>query len=211
MAERTSSSRRPIKKGGMFIPALCNVIGTLLLIAVIVTSVPLAVPTLMGYEIYNVTSGSMEPTLPVGSVIYVKPTQAELVQPGDIIAFYVDAVVVTHRVVENRFVEGEFVTKGDANEMADFSNARYRDLVGVVKYHFPYLGNYLMIYSHQLTKVYLMVLAFCGVLFNVLAGRMRVRSQEKFREQVEQWERRQAARNKAEIEQIRKQNRMAGR
>ena len=211
MAERTSSSRRPIKKGGMFIPALCNLIGTLLVIAVIVTSVPLAVPTLMGYEIYNVTSGSMEPTLPVGSVIYVKPTQAELVQPGDIIAFYVDAVVVTHRVVENRFVEGEFVTKGDANEMADFSNARYRDLVGVVKYHFPYLGNYLMIYSHQLTKVYLMVLAFCGVLFNVLAGRMRVRSQEKFREQVEQWERRQAARNKAEIEQIRKQNRMAGR
>ncbi len=211
MAERTSSSRRPIKKGGMFIPALCNVIGTLLLIAVIATSVPLAVPTLMGYEIYNVTSGSMEPTLPVGSVIYVKPTQAELVQPGDIIAFYVDAVVVTHRVVENRFVEGEFVTKGDANEMTDFSNARYRDLVGVVKYHFPYLGNYLMIYSHQLTKVYLMVLAFCGVLFNVLAGRMRVRSQEKFREQVEQWERRQAARNRAEIEQIRKQNRMPGR
>lgn len=211
MADRTSSSRRPIKKGGMFIPALCNVIGTLLLIVVIATSIPLAVPSIMGYEIYNVTSGSMEPTLPVGSVIYVKPIQPETVQPGDIIAFYVDAVVVTHRVVENRFVEGEFVTKGDANEMEDFSNARYRDLVGVVKYHFPYLGNYLMIYSHQLTKVYLMVLAFCGVMFNVLAGRMRVRSQEKFREQVEQWERRQAARNKAEIEQIRKQSRMQGR
>ena len=29
---RTSSSRRPIKKGGMLIPALCNVIGTLLII-----------------------------------------------------------------------------------------------------------------------------------------------------------------------------------
>ena len=206
-SSRTSTSRRPIKKGGILIPALCNVIGTLLLIAVIATSVPLALPTLLGYEIYNVTSGSMEPTLPVGSVIYVKPTQAELVQPGDIIAFYVDAVVVTHRVVENRFVEGEFVTKGDANEMADFSNARYRDLVGVVKYHFPYLGNYLMIYSHQVTKVYLMVLAFCGVMFNVLAGRMRAHSEEKFRVQVEQWERRQAARSRAEMEQIRKQSR----
>ena len=201
----TASLRRPIKKGGTVIPALCNVIGTLLLIAVIVTSVPLAVPSLVGYEIYNVTSGSMEPTLPVGSVIYVEPVQPETVQAGDIIAFYVDATVVTHRVVENRFVEGEFVTKGDANELEDFNNPRYSDLVGVVKYHFPYLGNFLMIYSHPVTKVYLMVLAFCGVMFNILAGRMRAHAEEKFREQVEQWERRQAARSRAELEQIRKQ------
>ena len=40
MADRTSTSRRPIKKGGMFIPALCNIIGTLLLIAVIATTIP---------------------------------------------------------------------------------------------------------------------------------------------------------------------------
>ena len=64
-----------------------------------------------------------------------------------------------------------------------------------------------MIYSHQVTKVYLMVLAFCGVMFNVLAGRMRAHSEEKFRVQVEQWERRQAARSRAEMEQIRKQSR----
>jgi len=191
----------------MFIPALCNIIGTLLLIAVIATSIPLAIPTLLGYEIYNVTSGSMEPELPIGSVVYVQKVAPETVQKDDIIAFSMDNEVVTHRVVENRFVEGEFVTKGDANESVDFRNARYRDLVGVVKYHFPYLGNYLMIYSHQLTKVYLMVLAFCGVLFNVLAGRMRAHSEEKFRVQVEQWERRQAARSRAEIEQIRKQSR----
>ena len=206
-SSRTSTSRRPIKKGGMFIPALCNVIGTLLIIAVIATSIPLAVPALLGYEIYNVTSGSMEPELPVGSVIYVEHVKPESVQPGDIIAFYVDATVVTHRVVENRFVEGEFVTKGDANEMEDFSNTKYRDLVGVVKYHFPYLGNYLMIYSNPITKIYLMVLAFCGVMFNILAGRMRIRAEEKFREEVERWERRQAARSRAEIAQIRKQGR----
>ena len=205
-SSRTSSSRRPIKKGGMFIPALCNVIGTLLIIAVIATSIPLAIPTLLGYEIYNVTSGSMEPELPVGSVIYVKPVEPKTIQEGDIIAFYVDATVVTHRVVKNRLVEGEFVTKGDANEMEDFSNARYSDLIGCVKYHFPYLGNYLMIYSNPITKIYLMVLAFCGVMFNILAGRMRRRAEEKFREEVERWERRQAARSRAELEKIRKQS-----
>ncbi|MBQ7437403.1 MAG: signal peptidase I [Oscillospiraceae bacterium] len=207
MANRTSSSRRPIKKGGMLIPALCNIIGTLLLIAVIATSIPLAIPTLLGYEIYNVTSGSMEPELPVGSVIYVEHVKPESIKEGEIIAFYSGGSVITHRAVENYLFEGKISTKGDANPRVDFNDVPYADVIGVVKYHFPYLGNYLMIYSHQLTKVYLIVLAFCGVMFNVLAGRMRAHSEEKFRVQVEQWERRQAARSRAEMEQIRKQSR----
>ena len=205
MAERrTSSLQRPIKKGGKFIPALCNIIGTLILAAVILTSVPLAVPRLLGYEIYNVTSGSMEPALPVGSVIYVQRVAPETVKEGEIIAYYVDGTVITHRVVENRFVEGEFVTKGDANDMEDFSNTHYSDLVGIVKYHIPMLGDYLMVYSNQLTKVYLLTLAFCGVMFNMLAGRMRRRQEERFQEELERWERYQAAKRKEELESFRR-------
>ena len=205
MAERrTTSVQRPITKGGKFIPALCNIIGTLILAAVIMTSVPLAVPRLLGYEIYNVTSGSMEPALPVGSVIYVQRVAPETVKEGEIIAYYVDGTVITHRVVENRFVEGEFVTKGDANDMEDFSNTHYSDLVGIVKYHIPMLGDYLMVYSNQLTKVYLLTLAFCGVMFNMLAGRMRRRQEERFQEELERWERYQAAKRKEELESFRR-------
>lgn len=207
MADRTSSSRRPIKKGGMFIPALCNIIGTLLLIAVIGTTLPLAIPSFLGYEAYNVVSGSMEPTIPEGSVIYVEHAEPSAIVEGDIIAFYKEGTVVTHRVTENRVVTGVFITKGDANEKEDINPVQYSELIGRVKYHFPYLGNYLMVYSNQITKVYLIVLAFCGVMFNVLAGRMRAHAEEKFREQVERWERRQTARNKAELEQIRKMSR----
>ena len=65
----------------------------------------------------------------------------------------------------------------------------------------------MMVAASEVGKVYLMVLAFCGVMFNVLAGRMRAHAEEKFRVQVEQWERRQAARSRAEMEQIRKQSR----
>ena len=207
MADRTSSSRRPIKKGGMFIPALCNIIGTLLIVVVIAASLPLAIPHLLGYEAYNVVSGSMEPTLPVGSVIYVEAVDPQSANTGDIIAFYNNGTVVTHRVVENHYFYDEIVTKGDANDKEDINPVKYNQFIGRVKYHFPFLGNYLMVYSNQITKVYLIVLAFCGVMFNVLAGRMRVHAEEKFREQVERWERRQAARNKAELEQIRKMSR----
>ena len=55
----TSTQRR--KKGGKFLPALCNVVGTLLLVAVIALCVPLTVPMIMGYQVFDIVSGSMEP------------------------------------------------------------------------------------------------------------------------------------------------------
>ncbi len=206
-SSRTSSSRRPIKKGGMFIPALCNVIGTLILIGVIIITVPLALPRLLGYEVYYVESGSMEPTLPVGSVVYVgyiEPREAEI---DDIVAFHYDGTVVTHRVVQNHYFSEELITKGDANETQDINPVSYNQFIGRVKYHIPYIGPIMMVAASEIGKIYLMVLAFCGVMFNILAGRMRRRAEEKFREEVERWERRQVARNRAEIAQIRKQGR----
>lgn len=202
--KRTPSARRPSKKGGKLIPALCNIIGTLILIAVIASAVPLTVPRLLGYEIYNVESGSMEPALPVGSVVYVEHTSPENVEAGDIIAYNVDGTVVTHRVVENYFVEGEYVTKGDANPMEDFDRVRYRDLIGKVKYHIPVAGRYLTIYSQQITKVYLLCLAACGVMFNMLAGIIRKQHEEKFRQQLERYDRRQEAKMRAKLDEVRK-------
>ena len=67
------TQNRPEKRGGKFIPALCSILGTLILLAVILGALPLALPRLFGYEAYSVVSGSMEPALPVGSVVYVEP------------------------------------------------------------------------------------------------------------------------------------------
>lgn len=74
-------------KGGKILPALCSVSGTLILISVIAVCIPITVPKLMGYEIYDIVSGSMEPEIPVGSVIYVKAAAPEDIQEGDVIAF----------------------------------------------------------------------------------------------------------------------------
>ena len=193
-------ARRPVKKGGKFFPALCNIIGTLILLAVIITSFPIALPRFFGYNIYNVETGSMEPALPVGSVIYVETVEPDLVQPGDIIAYNVDGTIVTHRVVENRFVKGEYVTKEDANAQEDFTNVQYSDLIGRVKYHIPMIGRFMMLYASTVGKIYLLGLAACGVMFNMLAGRIRSRQDEKFRMQLQRWEKQRAMREKAETE-----------
>ena len=49
------------KQGGLliYVPALCTVIGTLMLFVVIAAALPLTFPNFMGYEVYNVVSGSM--------------------------------------------------------------------------------------------------------------------------------------------------------
>lgn len=98
-------------KGGKWFPALCSVLGTLILLGIIAAFLPLTVPRFLGYEIYEVVSGSMEPEIPVGSVLYVAPSAPEEIEAGDVIAYRKGDSVVTHRVEENRYVEGEFVTK----------------------------------------------------------------------------------------------------
>ena len=57
--------------------ALC-VAGITLIVLIASACLSLIVPRLAGYEGYVVVSGSMEPTIPVGSLIYSKPTDPAL-------------------------------------------------------------------------------------------------------------------------------------
>ncbi len=162
--------------GGKTISALlCNVLGILLILGVILLMLPSFLPRAVGIQVFNVVSGSMEPTIPVGSMIFVKPMEAKKIDSGDVIAFYSSGVVVTHRVVENRQLENRFVTKGDANDLEDRQKIEYRDLLGLVVYHVPVLGDVTAHLTTPLGKIYLFAVLVCGLLFNLIAGRLRDR------------------------------------
>ena len=160
-------------KGGKFLPALCNVLGTLLLVVVIGLCVPLTVPLVMGYQVYNVTTGSMEPEISVGSVVYVKDTDPLNVEEGQIIAYQHEEGVIVHRVVTNRTSLGEFVTKGDANQVEDLEPIPYDAFLGVAEMHLPMVGAFMSIYASTVGKIYLLLTAACGVMLNMVASRMR--------------------------------------
>lgn len=176
MRNKSLSSGQRKTKGGMFIPALCNIVGTLILLSVIITCLPATVPRLLGYEVYNVVSGSMQPKIPIGSLILAKPTAPETVQEGDVIAFQSDDSVITHRVVKNKVVEGKFTTKGDANAEEDMNDVPYAALIGEVIFHCPLLGELLWVYTSTVGKIYAVCFAACGAMFNILAGRLRERA-----------------------------------
>lgn len=112
-------------------------------LALIVVVLPIAV----GGSAYTVLTGSMEPKLPPGTFLIVKPTPASEVRVGDVITYQLVSgrpEVVTHRVVERildpRTAEVMFLTQGDANNTPDAAPVMAVQLRGTVWYAVPYLG-----------------------------------------------------------------------
>lgn len=91
-----------------------------------------------GLQIYTVQSGSMEPVIQTGSVIFVLPFSSYSV--GDIVTRQNQSstITVTHRIVEQ--TDQGFVTKGDANDAEDPTPLTPSGIVGKYLFQIPYLG-----------------------------------------------------------------------
>lgn len=103
---------------------VANVVGILVLVAVVLPFVLFLVPQLIGAEAsYVVTSGSMEPAIPAGSILFVENVEPGAVSEGDIVNFRrgTEDITTTHRVVEVLEEDGErrFRTAGDNNPGED--------------------------------------------------------------------------------------------
>lgn len=170
---RRAKGKHLEKRGGNILPALCSLIGTLLILAVIIMLLPVTVPRLLGFKVYNVVSGSMTPAIPQGSMVLVKPVEWNSVNPGDVIAFEREGTVVAHRVVAVQREEESFITKGDANELEDFNPVPFEELIGRVERHVPVLGEVETQLSTLQGKLYLLLLVVSGLLFRWLAGKIR--------------------------------------
>jgi signal peptidase I len=106
--------------------------------------------TIFGYTYMNVISSSMQSVLPKGSLVIVKEVDPKSIAVGNDITFInSEQMSVTHRVVsimEDYEGTGErgFETKGVNNDEADFEIVQAANVVGVVKMHFPGVGDLLM-------------------------------------------------------------------
>ncbi len=155
------------------VSGLCSMAGTLILAAVLLSCLPVTVPRLLGYAVYNVVSGSMEPEIPVGSIAFVKEAPPEEIREGDVIAFYREDSTVIHRVTDVSPERREFITKGDANAGEDFDAVPYDAVIGRVERHFPGIGQVMVLYTSGIGKISLICFAACGVALNLLANQIR--------------------------------------
>lgn len=123
-------------------------------------------PLIVGWSPLVVSSGSMRPVLPEGSIIHVDDSvPLETLGVGSIISFTgTREHVITHRVVGIER-EGEttvgFRTKGDANPQADTMVVPIDEVVGVARMVVPFAG----LPSHWFASSrWLILLLFCVVM-----------------------------------------------
>jgi signal peptidase len=111
-----------------------------------ITAIIIMVYFYSGYFRYYsvaIASGSMEPNIYVGDVVIVdqKITSKDL-EPGNIIAFKHNDVVVVHRIVNKIELDGKkvYYTKGDANNHIDDFLTDEQSIIGKVNIKIPYIG-----------------------------------------------------------------------
>ncbi|HHW74895.1 MAG TPA: signal peptidase I [Firmicutes bacterium] len=179
------AAKHGIKMGTMinsFIIILLTAAALLLAITLLQSQLAGVEPSLAGYRLCIVRSGSMAPALKVGSVVAVQPLAAEKVQPGDIITFHSGGgSLITHRIdrletANNRLL---FHTKGDANSAPDPHPVPAERLVGKVFCTLPYLGHLLAFSRTRRGLAILIALASCTALAGPLGRSVSKRKKKR--------------------------------
>lgn len=119
-----------------------NITSTAVVVLIVLCAVFLMGSRLMGYQVFTIISGSMEPEYNVGDLIYVKKVDPQTIKVGDDITFILneDLVIATHRVVRIDAEKQHFYTKGLANEIEDSDPVHFNNVIGVPKFSIAKLG-----------------------------------------------------------------------
>lgn len=115
--------------------------------AVLILAVLLSGVRLLGFQVFTVLSGSMEPVYRTGALIYVREIEdTRAIPDGTVITFMADEnTTVTHRIVAAVPDEEDpgvirYRTKGDANEVEDGTLVHYKNIIGSPVFTIPGLG-----------------------------------------------------------------------
>lgn len=121
-------------------------------------------PTINGYAVLEVISGSMEPKISIGDVVIID-TKVSDYRVKDIVTFKdINGSFVTHRIIEIK--DNEIITQGDANNTIDDSITK-EQLIGKYVYKINGLGALMKSFRNPLTLVMILII---GVITCVLVS-----------------------------------------
>ena len=160
-------------------------IGLILVSVFVLLSVVLTpagqVPQVLGYSVFRVMTGSMEPEIREDSLLVVQKTPPEDIAPGDVISFFspdpmLEGAVNTHRVVRIEKENGrtQFITKGDANVIEDTYPTDASALVGRVVFKSYGLGKAVSLLSNPLVFGIIILLPLLVILLMNLYRAVRI-------------------------------------
>ena len=140
MAAKTSPRRRSARIAGA--------LGNLAVLGLMLLAVAYVLPSLVGFQRYVITGGSMQGTYDKGSVVFEKVVPTSQLRVGDVITYIPPASsgvtnLVTHRIVSAQHGPKGVVyrTKGDANPSIDpWTFTLDRPEQAVVEFDVPHVG-----------------------------------------------------------------------
>lgn len=123
------------------------------------------IPSFFGKKPLVVVSGSMQPILKVGGILYYEETNIKDFQKDDILVFELNNHTISHRIVDIK--DGYFITKGDANTSIDSYEVNYEQVIGKgTNWSIPYIGYYAdFIYTHKyllFISIFLIIIDLCN-------------------------------------------------
>lgn len=163
-----------------------QVLGWLVILSVTAALVvAVLIPRVAGATPYTVLTGSMQPDLSPGTLVVVRPVDADDISIGTVITYQLEsgkAMTATHRVVAQGFnAKGEmqFRTQGDANNVPDENWVTPVQIKGEQWYAVPYLGyvNNALSGRERQMAVYIVAALLLGYAAFMLTGGIRDRVQ----------------------------------
>lgn len=189
---------------------LINILSVLVIGAAVVVlclvlmTKPGQAPSFGGYTVFRITTGSMEPTYDVDTLILVKKTDPSEIRVGDVISFYssdpaLEGSVNTHRVTGTKGgANGDgdywtYTTKGDANNAEDQYGTDSDALIGKVVASSLLLGKLARLVSNPLIFIPVILIPLVIILISnvvhtvALAGKIAKDEEEQaVREAIQQ-------------------------
>lgn len=124
------------------------------------------IPVLWGKRPLVIISGSMEPILKVGGILYYEKIHLDDFKKDDILVYQLNEHIVSHRIVNIN--EYGFETKGDNNISNDSYIVDKNNVIGRGNnWSIPYIGYYAdFIYNHKYLLIVMIILSYFNIWFN---------------------------------------------
>lgn len=130
----------------------------------------------INFRTFVVQSGSMEPAIPTGSLVFVQSQPAYAV--GEVITYSPEPLqanqtpetTITHRLIGTNEVASQtvFFTKGDANSVQDLDPIPEEQVIGKVTTFLPYLGYPVGFIKTQLGFILLIIVPATIIVYSEL-------------------------------------------
>ena len=143
-----------------------NILYSFLIFTASVVVVALAGAFVLHLSPKIVLSGSMEPEIKTGSMVFIKTSiPPEKITERDIIAYEINKEFqVLHRVVAIDREKKQFHTKGDANKSVDAGEIDFTQYLGKAVFSIPFLGYLVSMFQNKIF-IFAMIVLWGGFMF----------------------------------------------